>query len=156
MAQVESAAPVIDFEVLLAPISEEQPSGEAMQYSDVYDSIKKAREADDATNLGEWQCAVDAEGLVETGNEEEQSHFGIGDEVGQRIEQIVARPVASIEVPRRPTDGDIEDATLLIGRHGKAPGIHAAAVLPSSLGAVADAKAGRCGSDVSRSAGSRT
>lgn len=58
MTQVESAAPVIDFEALLAPISEEKPSGEAMQYSDLYDSIKKAREADDAMNLGEWQSEL--------------------------------------------------------------------------------------------------
>lgn len=56
MATVESIAPVIDFEALLNPISDEAPSGESLQYAGVYDEIREARRADDATlSQGDWQ-----------------------------------------------------------------------------------------------------
>jgi type VI secretion system protein ImpA len=56
MATVEPVAPTIDFEALLRPISEENPSGEPMQYSGLYDEIREARRADDTTvSYGEWQ-----------------------------------------------------------------------------------------------------
>lgn len=56
MANVEPIAPTIDFEVLLKPISDEKPSGEPMQYSGLYDEIREARRADDATlSQGKWQ-----------------------------------------------------------------------------------------------------
>ena len=56
MVNVESHAPVIDLEMLLQPISEENPSGESLQYSGLYDEIREARRADDAfTPQGEWQ-----------------------------------------------------------------------------------------------------
>ncbi|MBX7173001.1 MAG: type VI secretion system protein TssA [Pyrinomonadaceae bacterium] len=58
MAQVESQAPVIDFEVLLTPIPGENPSGEPMQYSGLYDDIREARRADDDVNLGEWKSEL--------------------------------------------------------------------------------------------------
>lgn len=46
--------PVIDLEVLLQPISEENPSGESLRYSGIYDEITEARRADDTLNRGEW------------------------------------------------------------------------------------------------------
>ncbi len=56
MANVESSAPVIDFEVLLNPISEERPSGEPMQYTGLYDEIREARRADDSlVSQGDWK-----------------------------------------------------------------------------------------------------
>lgn len=56
---VESTLPVIDYSVLLKPISEEKPSGESMQYSGLYDEIREARRADDAgLNYGQWQSAL--------------------------------------------------------------------------------------------------
>lgn len=58
MAQVESLAPVIDFEALLTPIPGENPSGEPMQYSGLYDDIREARRADDDMNLGEWKTEL--------------------------------------------------------------------------------------------------
>jgi type VI secretion system protein ImpA len=58
MANVESAAPVIDFEALLKPISEENPSGEPMQYSGLYDEIREARRADNDVPQGEWQTEL--------------------------------------------------------------------------------------------------
>jgi type VI secretion system protein ImpA len=58
MANVESAAPVIDFEALLKPISEENPSGEPMQYLGLYDEIREARRADNDVPQGEWKTEV--------------------------------------------------------------------------------------------------
>lgn len=53
--QVESLAPVIDLETLLQPISEENPSGESLQYSGLYDEIREARRADLDVAMGQWQ-----------------------------------------------------------------------------------------------------
>jgi type VI secretion system protein ImpA len=47
--------PVIDLEALLQPISEENPVGESVRYSGVYDEILEARRADDNMSLGKWQ-----------------------------------------------------------------------------------------------------
>lgn len=55
MALVESAAPVINLEAMLQPISEENPSGESLQYSGLYDEIREARRADLDIAQGEWQ-----------------------------------------------------------------------------------------------------
>ncbi|MGD9562199.1 MAG: type VI secretion system protein TssA [Pyrinomonadaceae bacterium] len=46
--------PVIDLEVLLQPISDENPSGESLRYSGIYDEIAEARRADENLNQGEW------------------------------------------------------------------------------------------------------
>jgi type VI secretion system protein ImpA len=46
--------PVIDLEVLLQPISDENPSGESLRYSGIYDQIAEARRADENLNQGEW------------------------------------------------------------------------------------------------------
>ena len=50
--------PVIDLEALLQPISEANPSGEALQYSGVYDEIRDARRADEALPQGQWQTEL--------------------------------------------------------------------------------------------------
>lgn len=55
MSEELQKPPVLDFDVLLAPISEESPSGENMRYSGLYDEINEARRADDPISQGEWQ-----------------------------------------------------------------------------------------------------
>lgn len=56
MATVEPVPPTIDFDVLLKPISDEHPSGESTRYSGLYDEIREARRADDASlSQGKWQ-----------------------------------------------------------------------------------------------------
>lgn len=55
MANVESLAPVINLETLLQPISEENPSGESLQYSGLYDEIREARRSDLDISQGQWQ-----------------------------------------------------------------------------------------------------
>jgi len=47
--------PVIDLEALLQPFSEENPSGEYLRYSGIYDQIAEARRADDNQNQGDWK-----------------------------------------------------------------------------------------------------
>lgn len=59
MANVEPIAPTIDFEVLLQPIEGNNPAGEPMQYSGLYDEIREARRADDSSiPYGEWQAEL--------------------------------------------------------------------------------------------------
>src|SRR5213592_2173018 len=58
MAEIESKPPVINFETLFAPISEDKPSGEYMRYSGIYDEISEARRADKDVPQGEWQTEV--------------------------------------------------------------------------------------------------
>jgi type VI secretion system protein ImpA len=56
---IEPALPVIDLDVLLQPISEENPSGEAMQYSGLYDEIREARKSEDASLAqGDWRTEL--------------------------------------------------------------------------------------------------
>lgn len=57
MAEIEPKPSVINLETLLAPISEEKPSGEYMRYSGIYDEISEARRSDDLPQ-GEWQTEV--------------------------------------------------------------------------------------------------
>lgn len=47
--------PVIELEELLQPISEENPSGESLRYSGIYDEIAEARRADKDVPMGDWQ-----------------------------------------------------------------------------------------------------
>ena len=47
--------PVIDLEEYLRPISEENPAGESLRYSGIYDEIKEARYADDDVAQGQWR-----------------------------------------------------------------------------------------------------
>ncbi|NJM52231.1 MAG: type VI secretion system protein TssA [Blastocatellia bacterium] len=59
MANVEPIAPTIDFEVLLTPIAGDNPAGEPMQYSGLYDEIREARRADDTSvSYGAWQTEL--------------------------------------------------------------------------------------------------
>ena len=46
---------MVDLDVLLQPISDENPSGESLRYSGIYDEITEARRADDTLNRGDWQ-----------------------------------------------------------------------------------------------------
>jgi type VI secretion system protein ImpA len=46
---------VIDVEALLGPISPENPAGESLQYSGLYDEIREARRADDNLEKGDWE-----------------------------------------------------------------------------------------------------
>lgn len=50
--------PVVDLELLLQPISEENPSGENLRYSGIYDEIAEARRADENLSQGEWQTEL--------------------------------------------------------------------------------------------------
>jgi type VI secretion system protein ImpA len=48
----------IDIEAILAPIPGDNPAGEDLRYSPVYDQIKEARRADDLLDRGDWQREV--------------------------------------------------------------------------------------------------
>ena len=48
-----SQPPIIDIEALLAPISDESPSGEYLRYSGIYDEINEERREDDALAIGD-------------------------------------------------------------------------------------------------------
>lgn len=52
---MSSEAPLLDFDRLLAPVSDESPSGESLQYSGLYDEIREARRADDQLEQGDWK-----------------------------------------------------------------------------------------------------
>jgi len=58
MAEIEPKPSVINFETLLAPISEENPSGEYLRYSGIYDEISEARRSDKDVPQGEWQTEL--------------------------------------------------------------------------------------------------
>jgi type VI secretion system protein ImpA len=47
-----------DIDAILAPIPGDNPSGEDVRYTDVYERIKEARRADDMLNQGDWQREV--------------------------------------------------------------------------------------------------
>lgn len=52
---MSSEAPLLDFDRLLAPLSDDRPSGESLQYSGLYDEIREARRADDVLEQGDWK-----------------------------------------------------------------------------------------------------
>ncbi|HEY8560316.1 MAG TPA: type VI secretion system protein TssA [Pyrinomonadaceae bacterium] len=58
MAEIEPKPSVINFETLLAPISEDNPSGEYLRYSGIYDEISEARRSDKDVPQGEWQTEL--------------------------------------------------------------------------------------------------
>ena len=58
MVEVEPVPPVINFESLMQPISEEKPSGESQQYSGLYDEIRESRRADENLDQGQWQTEL--------------------------------------------------------------------------------------------------
>lgn len=51
----ESAPQVIDIDALLQPIDGENPSGESLQYSGIYDEIREARRSEENLAQGDWQ-----------------------------------------------------------------------------------------------------
>jgi type VI secretion system protein ImpA len=53
--EIISQPAVIDFDSLLIPISEENPSGENLQYAGIYDEIRESRRADEDIAQGDWQ-----------------------------------------------------------------------------------------------------
>ncbi|MDL1964483.1 MAG: type VI secretion system protein TssA [Deltaproteobacteria bacterium] len=48
----------INIEAILAPIPGDNPAGEDLRYSPVYDQLKEARRADDLLDRGDWQYEV--------------------------------------------------------------------------------------------------
>jgi type VI secretion system protein ImpA len=58
MNDAPSAQQVIDLDLILKPISEENPSGESLRYSGLYDEIGEARRSDDDLNQGDWQTEL--------------------------------------------------------------------------------------------------
>jgi len=58
MTNIESKPPVIDFETLFQPISEEKPAGESLRFTNLYDEIKEARRADLDVAQGQWQTEL--------------------------------------------------------------------------------------------------
>jgi type VI secretion system protein ImpA len=53
--EIISQPTVIDFDSLLIPISEENSSGESLQYAGIYDEIRESRRADEDIAQGDWQ-----------------------------------------------------------------------------------------------------
>lgn len=49
---------VLDFTALLAPLPGDNPTGESLRYSGVYDAIQEARRAEDDLPMGDWQREV--------------------------------------------------------------------------------------------------
>ncbi len=49
---------VVDVEALLAPIPGDNPVGESLQYSGLYDEIREARRSDDNLEQGDWQHEI--------------------------------------------------------------------------------------------------
>jgi len=49
---------LFDLNAILAPIPGDNPAGEDLRYTDVYERIKEARRADDTLNQGDWQREV--------------------------------------------------------------------------------------------------
>ncbi len=48
----------IDLHALMAPISDEEPAGEDLRYTDVYEQIKESRRFDDPLEQGEWKTEL--------------------------------------------------------------------------------------------------
>jgi type VI secretion system protein ImpA len=48
----------LDVEALLVPIAGENPAGESLRYSGIYDAIQEARRSDDELAQGEWVRAI--------------------------------------------------------------------------------------------------
>ena len=56
--EINSKPSVINLELMLQPISEENPAGENLRYTGLYDEIQEARRADENLNQGEWQTEL--------------------------------------------------------------------------------------------------
>jgi type VI secretion system protein ImpA len=49
---------LMDMDAILAPLAGDNPSGENLRYTEVYDAIQEARRADDLLDQGDWQHEV--------------------------------------------------------------------------------------------------
>ncbi len=58
MSEELQTPPVIDLEAMLQPIPGDNPSGEYLRYSSLYDQISEARRADMDVNQGEWKTEL--------------------------------------------------------------------------------------------------
>ncbi|MBA2737315.1 MAG: type VI secretion system protein TssA [Pyrinomonadaceae bacterium] len=58
MSEELQKPPVIDLEALLKPISEENPAGEYLRYSGIYDQIAEARRVDENLSQGDWKTEL--------------------------------------------------------------------------------------------------
>jgi type VI secretion system protein ImpA len=56
MSEELQKPPVLDIDALLQPIEGENPSGESLRYSGIYDEISEARRADLNVAQGEWKA----------------------------------------------------------------------------------------------------
>ncbi|HEX5733781.1 MAG TPA: type VI secretion system protein TssA [Blastocatellia bacterium] len=52
---IATPAEVIEIEALLAPVSDDNPAGENLQYSGLHDEIREARRADENLEQGDWK-----------------------------------------------------------------------------------------------------
>ena len=48
----------IDIDAIMSPIPGENPAGEDLRYTSVYDEIKEARRADDELDRGDWKFEI--------------------------------------------------------------------------------------------------
>jgi len=55
MSEELQKPPVLDIDALLQPIEGDNPSGESLRYSGIYDEISEARRADDGLSQGAWK-----------------------------------------------------------------------------------------------------
>ncbi|MBC7900173.1 MAG: type VI secretion system protein TssA [Saprospiraceae bacterium] len=58
MSEELQRPPVIDVDALLQPFEGENPSGESLRYSGIYDEISESRRADDVLDRGDWQSEL--------------------------------------------------------------------------------------------------
>ncbi|CAN5355896.1 type VI secretion system protein TssA [soil metagenome] len=56
--EIISKPAVINLDLMLQPISEENPAGESLRYTGIYDEIQEARRADEDLNQGEWKTEL--------------------------------------------------------------------------------------------------
>ena len=55
MSEELQKPPVVDLDLIFAPIPGENPAGEDLRYSGIYDEMREARRADENLAQGEWQ-----------------------------------------------------------------------------------------------------
>lgn len=60
MSEEKRKPPVIELEEMLAPVSKENPSGESLRYSGLYDEILEARREDENLAQGAWKTELKA------------------------------------------------------------------------------------------------
>ena len=50
--------PVVDLDLIFQPIPGENPAGESLRYSGIYDEMREARRADENLAQGAWQTEL--------------------------------------------------------------------------------------------------